>query len=56
MMKLDAEMVDTCRVLVQECKKLKEEARKKSKLLAKKLIDGYSEDKPKPVPVAEAVL
>lgn len=55
-MKLDAEMVDTCRVLVQECKKLKEEARKKSKLLAKKLIEGYSEDKPKPVPVAEAVL
>ena len=55
-MKLDAEMVDTCRVLVQECKKLKEEARKKSKLLAKKLIEGYSEDKPKPVPVAETVL
>ena len=40
MMKLDAEMVDTCKVLVQECKKLKEEARKKSKLLAKKLIEG----------------
>ena len=55
-MKLDMEMVDTCRILVMECKKLKEEAKKKSKLLAKKLIEGYSEDKPKPVPVAEVVV
>ena len=54
--KLDMEMGDACRVLIQECKKLKEEARKKSKLLAKKLIEGYSEDKPKHVPVAETVV
>jgi hypothetical protein len=51
--KLDMGMRDTCLVLVQECKKLKEEARKKSKLLAKKLIEGYSEDKPDPVKLVE---
>lgn len=47
-------MVDACKVLIHECKKLNEDARKKSKLLAKKLIEGYSQDKPDPVPFVEA--
>ena len=48
---LDSEMKAQCNKLINECKILKKEQRRKEKELAKQFMQGYSEDKPIPVSI-----